>query len=67
MPVGVGLAVRPVGVSDGEAMVVATVGVVGEGVNSVATGTGVGGVSRGKQAPKMMAIGARTGQILAMN
>ena len=64
--VGTGLVVRLVGVGDGEAMIVAAVSVVGEGLNSVAAVTGVGGGASGVEQPtRMVTIRARTSQVLA--
>ena len=67
-----GIAVRLVGVSDGEAIgekaiVVATAIADEVAVNSVTTGTAVGDVSMGEQSTKMKAARARTSQILATN
>ena len=67
-----GIAVRLVGVSDGEAIgekaiVVASARAVGVMVNSGTTGTAVGGVSMGEQLTRLMAARARTSQILATN
>ena len=67
-----GIVVLLVGVIDGEAIgekaiVVATAITDEVAVNSVTTGTAVGGVSTNEQPTRMMAARDRTSQILATN